>query len=80
MHVDVRDGCVRRFSRTAVTAYEWANVAVLPPGACEGGTGAVFEHLSGLLPLPAQHLDTHEVDCAEDLERAAADRRRLRTA
>lgn len=80
VYVDVHRDEVRGFSRTAPTPYEWANVAVLPPAFCEGGTGTVFEHLSRVLPLPARFVETDEIDCAEDLDAALRRRDLARSA
>ena len=60
------------FDRQSATPYEWANIALLPPGYCETGTGAVYERLSGDLPLPAAYVDSYEIDRPGDLDVAQA--------
>jgi hypothetical protein len=71
VYVSVVDGSVTSFSRTRRHPYEWANVAVLPPRYCEGGSGAVFELLTRDLPLSGRYVDSYEVDRPGDLARAS---------
>lgn len=70
VHAHVVDGQVVRFSRDDVSPWEWANIAHLPAGYCERGTGSVFEHLSRDLPLPAAVVESWEVDRRADLAQA----------
>lgn len=70
---DVRDGLVRGFSRTVPGAFEWANLAYLPPAYCECGEGSVYGRLSQDLPLAARFVDSFEVDRPADLELAERD-------
>lgn len=61
---------VVRFSRDETSPWEWANLAHLPANYCEGGTGSVFGHLAGDLPLSAALVESWEVDRRADLARA----------
>jgi GTP:adenosylcobinamide-phosphate guanylyltransferase len=72
VYVSVVDETIRAFDRQRPTAYEWANLALLPPAYCEKGSGAVYERLSGDLPLPGAYVDSYEIDRPADLEVAEA--------
>ncbi len=63
------DGRVTQFSREDPEPFEWANLAWLPPGYCERGSGAVFERLSEDLPLASHEVTSYEFDTVQDLER-----------
>ncbi len=73
VYVDVHDGHVHAFSRTKTTPYEWANIAFLPAGYCESGSGNVFERFTDDLPMPARFIDSFEIDRPVDLELAEAE-------
>ncbi|MBK8074491.1 MAG: NTP transferase domain-containing protein [Kineosporiaceae bacterium] len=66
------EAMITGFARQVATPHEWANIALLPPGYCETGTGAVYERLSGDLPLPAAYVDSYEIDRPGDLDVAHA--------
>ncbi|GMA41073.1 hypothetical protein GCM10025883_31180 [Mobilicoccus caccae] len=68
--VAVESELVTSFSREQRTPFEWANIAFLPPGYCEGGARSVYEHLSPRLPLRGRYIDSYEIDRPEDLEMA----------
>ena len=65
-HLDSKNN-LKRFSRTDISPYEWANIVFAPPAYFEEGDGAVFEHLKKDLPLPVHSVVSYEVDCPEDL-------------
>lgn len=65
--VTLEDERVTSFSRQQRTPFEWANIACLPAGHCERGSGSVYEHLSPNLPLRSQYVDSFEIDRPEDL-------------
>lgn len=69
----VEGDLVTSFSREQAGAFEWANLAYLPAGYCEGRTGSVYGRLSEDLPLKAMHITSHEIDRAADLEVALRD-------
>lgn len=73
VYCTVSDGLVTGFTREQQTAFEWANLAYLPPRYCEGGTGSVYGRLAEDLPLQSRHIISHEIDRAEDLEVALRD-------
>ncbi len=60
------DKQVRWFSRERTSAFEWANLAWVPPGWFESPDGNVFERLSKHLPLRGCEVDSFEVDTAAD--------------
>lgn len=62
------EGEVERFSRQDPARYEWANLAWIPPGVLEDSPCAVYEKLSGRLPLPAQPIVSYEMDTPRDFE------------
>ena len=70
VHVVVQGQQITSFSRSVRTPFEWANLALLPPGFCETGSGAVFERMAQELPLAGALVDSFEIDCEEDLELA----------
>lgn len=70
VHCTVESGKILSFSRTTVTAYEWANLACLPPRYCEGSADSVYGHLSRDLPLQGHYVVSHEIDRPEDYEAA----------
>ncbi len=72
VYVGVADGMIVGFDRDRPTPYEWANLALLPPGYCEKGSGAVYERMTGDLPLPGAYVDSYEIDRPADLEVAEA--------
>jgi GTP:adenosylcobinamide-phosphate guanylyltransferase len=72
VYVSVVDETIRAFDRQRPTPHEWANLALLPPAYCEKGSGAVYERLSGDLPLPGAYVDSYEIDRPADLEVAEA--------
>lgn len=61
---------VHGFSRTARTAWEWANVACLPPGLLEENGRDVFARLALHTPLLARAVECCEVDTEADLAQA----------
>ena len=60
------------FSRTEVSAYEWANVAVVSPSLLTDTPTHVFQRLSAGLPMRAAVIERLEIDTEGDLRRAEA--------
>ena len=60
------------FSRTEVSAYEWANVAVVSPGLLTDTPTHVFQRLSTGLPMRAAVIERLEIDTEEIFRRAEA--------
>lgn len=78
VYVEVRpDGTgglplVLGFDRQNSTAWEWANIALVPAGYFQPGGGDVYARLSHDLPLAAHQVDSWEIDRQEDLDRVLA--------
>lgn len=73
VYVELEDERIRRFNRDRPTDYEWSNISWLPVDYfAEIGHTAVYEHLKRFLPLSTGHVDSYEIDTAEDLGRAKA--------
>ncbi|CAM3365827.1 MobA-like NTP transferase domain-containing protein [Bordetella sputigena] len=72
VYTHLREGFVTRFSRTEQSDTEWANLCWLPPGYCETGEGAVFERLSGDLPIRCHSITSFEIDTPADQSYAMA--------
>lgn len=70
VYAHLEGGKVTRFSRTAASDFEWANLCWLPPGYCEKGEGAVFERLAGDVPLKSRVIESFEIDTPDDHEKA----------
>lgn len=60
------------FSRTEVSTYEWANVAVVSPSLLTDTPTHVFQRLSAGLPMRAAVIERLEIDTEGDLRRAEA--------
>ena len=76
VHLD-QGGSARSFSRTEGSAWEWANVALLPAGLLEENGGDVFSRLAQFTPLATKPIDCYEVDTESDLAQAEAFAREL---
>lgn len=73
VYVELENDKVARFNRDRPTEFEWSNISWLPIAYfADIGHTAVYEHLKRFLPIGAGHLDSYEIDTAQDLDRAKA--------
>ncbi|MBL8931082.1 MAG: hypothetical protein JNL54_13240 [Kineosporiaceae bacterium] len=64
--VEVLDGRAVRIGG-APTRYRWVDLALVPPGYCELGSGDLSDRLAGDLPLPAVRVEAQGLGCSAAL-------------